>query len=119
MNNLQRAFSQLGSSTRTLLINQFALLIKDLPSLALMSTAAYLLLDPDQPTWTMIRYSFGIALFLVFGSHLTRRLIFPRISVQGLLEEARKGNVASALGAASVCAVLIALMFIMAMPFFK
>lgn len=112
-------FNDFPSSIRALGSSLIDILVRDMPRVLVLIGLGYWMLAPDMATLTLIRYSFGLALFLVAASHLTRRLLFTNIDLQDMLRKARDGSLGAAVGAASVCAVLIALMFIMSMPFFR
>ena len=105
--------------TLNFLKSQYTLLFRDLPRTSVMLLIGWALLRPDAATWVLLSYSFGIAMFLVAASHFTRRLLFPTIDVSSLILEAKKGNLAAAVASIAMCSVSIALMFIMAMPFFN
>ncbi len=112
--------SRLPSWIRTPLIELGTLIKRDLPRVLIMSLLGALMLQPDAATWTLIRYSFGLGVFLVVASHVMRRLLFPRIDLQALIESAQDNrNLPAAICAIALCAVLIAVMFIMAKPFFN
>lgn len=54
-----------------------------------------------------------IGMFLVGGTHLTRRILFHRLDLQSIATKAYKeNNMAAAVVFASVCLVLVAIMFL-------
>ena len=89
----------------------------DLVRIALLAGLGLLLLQPDTPTLNLISYCFGLSVLLVAASHVLRKILFRRIDLVRLAEDALQNmNLAAAVVFASVCFVLVALMVIMALP---
>lgn len=60
----------------------------------------------------VVLQSFAIGLFLVAGSHITRRVLFHRLDLQTLASKAGETSVGAALVVASVCAFLVSVMWV-------
>lgn len=57
--------------------------------------------------------SLGVALFMVGGTHLTRRILFPHVDLQAVAKRAYNDNsVAAAIVFAAMVAFLISVMFL-------
>lgn len=66
------------------------------------------LIDPAN---AVVFQATGIAMFLVGGTHLTRRILFHRLDLQAIAEEAVKdNNFSAAVVFASICVVLVSIM---------
>lgn len=76
----------------------------------LMGVVGFLLYQAD-PTNAVIFQAMGIALFMVGGTHLTRRILFNSLDIQAIARLAvRDNNMSAAIVFASVVAFLIAVM---------
>lgn len=63
------------------------------------------------PTNAVVFQATGIAMFLVGGTHLTRRILFHRIDLQSIaLEAVKDNNFSAAVVFAAICGVLVAIM---------
>ncbi len=67
----------------------------------------------SDPANAVIFQAFGIAVFMVGGTHLTRRILFNRVDLQDVANEAWKNNnVGAAVVFASICVFLISIMYL-------
>lgn len=124
MDKIQRVIDRLAGLFPSWIREPFrdllSLLFRDLPRVVILGGLGVLLLAPDSATWSLVRYSFGLAFFLILASHVTRRLLFSKLDLQELLRQgAEERNLPAAISGLAICAVLIAVMFIMSMPFFR
>lgn len=63
------------------------------------------------PANAVVFQATGIAMFLVGGTHLTRRILFHRLDLQTIAEEAVKdNNFSAAVVFAAICVVLVSIM---------
>ncbi len=60
----------------------------------------------------VVLQSFGIGLFLVAGSHITRRVLFNLLDMQSIAQKAQQEPVGAAIVFASICGFLVSIMWI-------
>lgn len=78
----------------------------------LLFVIGYLLVQHDASN-TVIIQALGIGLFLVGGSHLTRRILFYRLDLQSIAREAiEEKNMPAAVIFAAIMFFLVAVMFL-------
>lgn len=81
-------------------------------SLALLLLVGFGLFWVD-PANIVVFQSLGIAMFLVIGTHLTRRILFHRLYLQEIaLTAVKENNGSAAIVFASICAVIISVMYL-------
>lgn len=80
--------------------------------LLLLVLAGYLLYLAD-PANVVVFQAMGVVMFLTGGTHLVRRVMFNRLDMQLIANKAvADNNLAAAIVFASMCAVLIAILFV-------
>lgn len=65
------------------------------------------------PANVVVFQALGIGVFLVGGTHLTRRILFHKIDLQSIaLEAVKENNFSAAVVFAAICGVLVSIMFL-------
>ena len=65
------------------------------------------------PANVVVFQALGIGIFLVGGTHLTRRVLFHRLDLQSIAQRAvEEANFPAAVVFAAICGVLVAIMFL-------
>lgn len=87
--------------------------LHDFLRVALLMFLAGVILFWADPANAVVFQSLGIGIFVVGGSHLTRRILFPRLDLQAIaLRAVEENNFSAAVVFVAVCVVLVAIMFI-------
>lgn len=84
---------------------------RDLVVLALLAAVGVLLMLFDSSNVVVLQ-AFGITLFLVTGTHITRRVLFHRLDLQEIARFAASHPVGAAIVFASILVFLVAVMHI-------
>jgi len=87
-------------------------LIADLVRFGLLTVVTGVLLLFMDPANIVVIQALGIALFMVGGTHFTRRLLFHRLDLQQIAEDAIKNNsMPAAIVFVAICVFLVCTMF--------
>jgi|PlaIllAssembly_1097288.scaffolds.fasta_scaffold09057_5 hypothetical protein len=88
-------------------------LIADLVRFGLLTVVTGVLLLFMDPANIVVIQALGIALFMVGGTHFTRRLLFHRLDLQQIAEDAIKNNsMPAAIVFVAICVFLVCTMFL-------
>lgn len=88
-------------------------LLLDLMRIVLLLVVTGVVLYRTDQANAAVFQALGIAIFVVGGTHLTRRLLFPRIDLQDVaLNAVKENNGSAALVFLAVCAVMVSVMFL-------
>ena len=88
-------------------------LIADLVRFGLLTVVTGILLMLMDPANIVVIQALGIALFMVGGTHFTRRLLFHRLDLQQIAEDAIKNNsMPAAIVFVAICVFLVCTMFL-------
>lgn len=100
-------------------LSKVSRLLSDLARVvALMGVAGWFLYLAD-PANSVVFQAMGIAIFLVGGTHLTRRILFSRLDLQQIASKAiNENNLPAAVVFASIVVFLVAVMHL-SMAVFK